>query len=148
MPRVAGFEHESVLVEDVVRYLNPRPDGVYCDCTVGGGGHASRLTGRIIGIDRDPAALAATRARLGEAATLVHGELGDIAGILAQLNVARVDGFLLDLGVSSPQLDHADRGFAFTREGPLDMRMDPTRGATALELVRELDVDALGDVIA
>jgi 16S rRNA (cytosine1402-N4)-methyltransferase len=145
---VAAFEHESVLAEEVIRYLSPRPDGIYCDCTVGGGGHASRLVGRIIGIDRDPAALAATRARLGPQATLVHGEFGDVAGILAELNVPRVDGFVLDLGVSSPQLDHADRGFSFSHDGPLDMRMDPTSGPTALELLHELDVDALGDVIA
>ncbi|HTR50439.1 MAG TPA: 16S rRNA (cytosine(1402)-N(4))-methyltransferase RsmH [Kofleriaceae bacterium] len=145
---MAEFEHESVLVEEVLRYLSPRPDGVYCDCTVGGGGHSARIQGRVIGIDRDPAALAAATARLGSRATLVHGEFGDIARILAELNVPRVDGFVLDLGVSSPQLDHADRGFSFTREGPLDMRMDPTRGPTALELIRELDGDDLGAVIA
>jgi 16S rRNA (cytosine1402-N4)-methyltransferase len=145
---VAAFEHESVLVEEVVRYLSPRSDGVYCDCTVGGAGHSARLSGRIVGIDRDPAALEAARARLGPEATLVHGNFGDVAAILAELNVPRVDGFVLDLGVSSPQLDHANRGFSFSHDGPLDMRMDPTAGPTALDLVRELEADELRDVIS
>jgi len=145
---VAEFVHESVLVDEVVHYISPRQDGIYCDCTAGGGGHLAALgTGRRIGIDRDPAALAAARARLGDGVTLVHGEFGEIAVLLTEMNVPRVDGFVLDLGVSSPQLDQAERGFSFTREGPLDMRMDPTRGQTALELVHELDVDALGEVI-
>ena len=144
------FTHESVLVGEVLQYLSPRNGEVYVDCTVGGAGHASAVAeagGRVLGIDRDPAALAAARARLGESATLVHGELGNVRAILAELGLPRVDGFLLDLGVSSPQLDHADRGFSFGKEGPLDMRMDPTRGATALELMHELDLEALGDVI-
>jgi 16S rRNA (cytosine1402-N4)-methyltransferase len=115
---------------------------------VGGGGHASRLNGRIVGIDRDPAALAAARTCLGERATLVHGEFGDVTRILGALSIPHVDGFVLDLGVSSPQLDQADRGFSFTRDGPLDMRMDPTSGPTALDLVRQLDVEALGDALA
>jgi 16S rRNA (cytosine1402-N4)-methyltransferase len=100
---------------------------------------------RIIGIDRDPTALAAATARLGERATLFHGEFGDIARLL---DGRRVDGFVLDLGVSSPQLDHADRGFSFTKPGPLDMRMDPSRGPTALELMNQLDESALADVLS
>lgn len=145
-----SFEHESVLVGEVLQYLSPQDDKIYVDCTVGGGGHASALVGpgrRVIGIDRDPAALAAARARLGDAAELVHGELGNIREILAKLGIAKVDGFLADLGVSSPQLDHAERGFSFTKPGPLDMRMDPTRGQTALDLLHALDVDALATVI-
>ncbi|HEX5058196.1 MAG TPA: 16S rRNA (cytosine(1402)-N(4))-methyltransferase RsmH [Kofleriaceae bacterium] len=152
------FVHESVLVGEVLEHLSPREDGVYVDCTVGGGGHSSAIPGRLIGIDRDPAALAAAAIRLGvgtetnpgterERITLVHGELGNIRKILADLGVDKVDGFLADLGVSSPQLDHADRGFSFAKEGPLDMRMDPTRGQTALDLLRSIDVDALGTVI-
>jgi 16S rRNA (cytosine1402-N4)-methyltransferase len=145
---VAEFAHESVLVDEVIHYLCPRPDGVYCDGTAGGGGHLAALgVGRRIGIDRDPAALAAARSRLGDSVTLVHGEFADIAGILEKLNVSQLDGLLLDLGVSSPQLDHPERGFSFTRQGPLDMRMDPTCGMTALELICELDVDALGDIL-
>lgn len=144
---MCAFAHESVLVDEVLQYLSPREGGIYVDCTVGGGGHASRMAGRVIGIDRDPAALAAARDRLGDRATLVHGELGDIREILAGLGLTKVDGFLADLGVSSPQLDHAERGFSFAKTGPLDMRMDPTRGPTALDLLRTLDVDALATVI-
>ncbi len=147
-----AFTHASVLVREVLEYLSPRDHEVYIDCTVGGGGHSEAILAasrcRLIGIDRDPAALAATRDRLGDRIELVHGELGEIAGILAGLNLTHVDGFVLDLGVSSPQLDHADRGFSFSHEGPLDMRMDPTRGATALELLRATDVDDLGALIA
>jgi 16S rRNA (cytosine1402-N4)-methyltransferase len=145
---VPGFEHESVLVGEVLQYLSPRDDGIYVDCTLGGAGHASRLSGRLVGIDRDPAALEAARARLGDRGTLVHGELGDIARILSELGIQKVDGLLADLGVSSPQLDQAERGFSFTREGPLDMRMDPTRGATALDLIRDLDAEDLATVIS
>ena len=150
MPRV-GFEHEPVLVAEVIEHLRPRAGGLYVDGTVGGGGHASAILAvpgtRVLGIDRDPAALAAARERLGDRAQLVHGELGDIAPILAAAQISQVDGLLLDLGVSSHQLDVAERGFSFSREGPLDMRMDPTRGQTALELLRDLDVDALGALL-
>jgi 16S rRNA (cytosine1402-N4)-methyltransferase len=153
---VPDFAHESVLVGEVLEYLSPREDGVYVDCTLGGAGHSSAIPGRLIGIDRDPAALAAATVRLGDrvgrtgpgSAQLVHGELGDIKEILANLGIDKVDGFLADLGVSSPQLDHADRGFSFTREGPLDMRMDPTRGPTALDLLQDLDGDSLATVIS
>jgi 16S rRNA (cytosine1402-N4)-methyltransferase len=144
--------HRSVLVREVIEYLSPRNDAVYVDCTVGYGGHSEAILGaaqaRVIGLDRDPAALAATRERLGDRIELVHGELGDITNVLAGLNLTRVDGFVLDLGVSSPQLDVAERGFSFSQEGPLDMRMDPTRGPTALELVRDTEVDDLGALIA
>ena len=148
------FAHASVLLGEVLQYLSPREDGVYVDCTVGGAGHASAIaaalgpTGRLVGIDRDPAALAAARERLGEGVTLVHAELGDVREILAELGIAKVDGFLADLGVSSPQLDRAERGFSFTREGPLDMRMDPTRGHTALELLRTIETDELATIIS
>lgn len=140
--------HESVLVGEVLQYLSPREDGIYVDCTVGGGGHSSAIPGRLIGIDRDPAALAAAKAKLGDRATLVHGELGNIRAILAELGIEKVDGFLADLGVSSPQLDQADRGFSFSRPGPLDMRMDPTRGPTALDLLHSLDAEALTTIIS
>jgi 16S rRNA (cytosine1402-N4)-methyltransferase len=104
----------------------------------------------LIGVDRDPAALAAARAHLAgveDRATLVHGQFSEIAAILADLKIGPVTGLLLDLGVSSPQLDHADRGFSFSRSGPLDMRMDPTRGQTALELIHDTDVETLGELI-
>jgi 16S rRNA (cytosine1402-N4)-methyltransferase len=152
---VPGFDHASVLADEVIELIAPRNDGVYVDGTLGGAGHAAAILERspaatLIGIDRDPTALAAARARLapyGDRARLVHGQYGDIARILRELNVDQVTGIVLDLGVSSPQLDVAERGFSFSREGPLDMRMDPTRGPTALELLRDTDVDALADLI-
>ena len=153
---VTAFAHEPVLAEEVIAHLPLPEGGVYVDGTLGGAGHAAAVldrhpTATLVGIDRDPAALAAARARLGDRAArahLVHGSYGDLAAILGGLGIARVHGILLDLGVSSPQLDTAERGFSFSREGPLDMRMDPTRGPTALELLRELDAGSLREVIA
>ena len=163
----SDFAHESVLLNEVLEQLSPQNDEVYVDCTLGGAGHSSAIlkaapTAHLIGIDRDPAALAAARARLGMAPdqnqtdriTLVHGELGDLRSILADLHRAgrlatpQVHGLLADLGVSSPQLDHADRGFSFSKEGPLDMRMDPTRGPTARDLLVDTDEADLATLIA
>jgi 16S rRNA (cytosine1402-N4)-methyltransferase len=148
---VSAFVHRSVLKAEVLQYLAPRDHEVYIDCTAGGGGHAEAILEaarcRLIGIDRDPAAIAATRARLGDRLELIHGELGEIAAIVSGLKLGHVNGLLLDLGVSSPQLDLAERGFSFTHEGPLDMRMDTTRGPTALDLLRATDIDALGELI-
>ncbi|HEX3760737.1 MAG TPA: 16S rRNA (cytosine(1402)-N(4))-methyltransferase RsmH [Kofleriaceae bacterium] len=152
---VVGFVHAPVLAAEVIDALQPRDHGVYVDGTVGGAGHASRLFGqapaaRLIGIDRDPAALAASREALAGCADrvqLVHGEYGDLPRILAELGTGPVDGILLDLGVSSPQLDVAERGFSFTRPGPLDMRMDPTAGPTALDLLRGRSTDQLADLL-
>jgi len=150
------FAHETVLLEEAVAALQPRPGGLYCDGTLGGGGHAERLLdaaspdGRLVGIDRDPDALAAAGARLarfGDRATLLHGSFGDAKQLLASIGVDAVDGLLVDVGVSSPQLDRADRGFSFRHEGPLDMRMDPTSGETARELCARLSVDDLADLI-
>jgi 16S rRNA (cytosine1402-N4)-methyltransferase len=154
-PAVAGFVHESVLAAEVLDALAPRDHGVYVDGTLGGAGHAAKILTRapaalLIGVDRDPAALAESRKVLApftDRSRLVHGEYGDLADILAAQGVARVDGILLDLGVSSPQLDVAERGFSFTRPGPLDMRMDPTSGPTALDILRETFVDDLADLI-
>jgi 16S rRNA (cytosine1402-N4)-methyltransferase len=152
---VSGFAHASVLAAEVIEHLAHRNDGVYVDGTLGGAGHATALLealpqATLIGIDRDPSALEAARGRLekfGARARLVHGEYADLPAVLRELNIARVDGILLDLGVSSPQLDHAERGFSFAKAGPLDMRMDPTKGRTALDLIRELDPEELADVI-
>ena len=150
------FRHTTVLAEETVRLLAPRSGEIYCDATVGGGGHAERIleasapAGRLVGIDRDPDALAAARARLerfGDRVTLVHGAFGDARKILTGLGMVPVDGFVVDLGVSSPQLDRAERGFSFQREGPLDMRMDPTRGESAAELMARLDVDELKRIL-
>ena len=153
---MTAFEHASVLPAEVLEYLAPRDHGVYVDGTLGGAGHAAALLKRaplasLIGIDRDPSALEAARLRLapfGDRARLVHADYVDIPRVLADLEVPKVDGILLDLGVSSPQLDHAERGFSFTKPGPLDMRMDPTRGQTVLELLHELDERELSRVIS
>ena len=146
-----AFEHVSVLAREVLEHLAPRDNCVYVDGTLGGAGHARALLEAanctLIGIDRDPMALDAARANLegvADRATLVHGQYSEIAEILAG---RQVDGILLDLGVSSPQLDHADRGFSFMKPGPLDMRMDSTRGQTALELIESTDVDSLGEIL-
>jgi 16S rRNA (cytosine1402-N4)-methyltransferase len=153
--RVAAFQHQSVLLDDTVRVLSPRDGEIYCDCTVGGGGHTAAILAaapgcRVIGIDRDLDALAAARERLagyGERLQLVHGAFADLPQILAGLGLQTVNGMIADLGVSSWQIDTAQRGFSFSRTGPLDMRMDPTRGSTALELMTELDVEQLANVI-
>ena len=152
---VIEFAHTSVLSAETLDHLITRDHGVYVDGTLGGAGHASALLARapsatLIGVDRDPAALAASAAVLapfGARAQLVHGEYAELPAILAARGLAHVDGILFDLGVSSPQLDVAERGFSFSRSGPLDMRMDPTRGPTALELLRATPVDALADVL-
>ncbi|MSP62591.1 MAG: 16S rRNA (cytosine(1402)-N(4))-methyltransferase RsmH [Myxococcales bacterium] len=153
---MTDFAHITVLADQAVQLLAPRPGGVYCDATLGGGGHAARVLdasspdGRLIGIDRDPDALAAARERLspyGDRVTLVHGAFGDARAILEQLGALPVDGFLLDLGISSPQIDRAERGFSFSRPGPLDMRMDPTEGETAGELIRRVTTEELGEIL-
>jgi len=153
---VTPFEHRSVLLEEVLSYLEPHPGGIYLDGTLGAGGHSRAILersapdGRVIGVDRDPAALAAARATLAPFAdrvTFVHGRFGEVDRHLADLGIDRIDGFVIDLGVSSPQLDHAERGFSFTREGPLDMRMDPTQGETALELLRDVPGDELSTIL-
>ncbi len=132
--------------------MAPRAGGVYADGTLGGGGHARLILeasgpdGRLVGVDRDPAALAAARetlAAFGDRVTLVHGTFAELPTILAAVGVAQVDGVLVDLGVSSHQFDTAQRGFSFRAPGELDMRMDPTSGETALELVRRVSVEDL-----
>lgn len=153
---MTAFEHVSVLPTEVLEHLAIRDHGVYVDGTLGGAGHATALLERLphatlIGIDRDPTALEAARTRLAHVAErvrLIHADYVDIPRVLAELGIGTVDGILLDLGVSSPQLDHPERGFSFTRPGPLDMRMDPTKGSTALDLLHDLDESGLAEVIA
>ncbi len=139
--------HLSVLADEVIALLAPRPGGVYCDGTLGAGGHTARIleasapSGRVIGCDRDEMALAIAKERLGSAAdrvTFVHGSFEDVDKHLHGLGIESVDGLLLDLGVSSMQLDLRERGFSFMQEGPIDMRMDPSQGETALELIDRL----------
>ena len=140
---MTDFHHVSVLLREAVEGLNVRPDGVYLDGTLGGAGHSAEIarrltTGLLIGVDRDPKALAAAEARLApwrERVRLVHGNFRDLEAILEELGVPAVDGVLLDLGVSSPQLDEAGRGFSYMADAPLDMRMDPGDALTAWEVV-------------
>jgi 16S rRNA (cytosine1402-N4)-methyltransferase len=145
--------HEPVLVTEVLEHLSPRDGEVYVDCTVGLGGHSTAISRaapgcQLIGFDRDEIALQYAREHLGDRAKLLHGELGDVVDNLAAAGLSRVDGLIADLGVSSMQLDTAVRGFSFSKDGPLDMRMDPSRGPTARELLRTLDVEQLGDTIS
>lgn len=139
------FQHTSVLLDETIEYLNVRPEGVYVDGTLGGGGHAfevcSRLTGkgRLIGIDQDEAAIGAASERLrpfGTAAAVVRSNYRQMRDVLSGLGIEQVDGILLDLGVSSYQLDDPGRGFTYREEqAPLDMRMDQRQGRTAAEIV-------------
>jgi 16S rRNA (cytosine1402-N4)-methyltransferase len=151
-----GSGHLSVLLEEAMAWLAPKAGGRYCDATLGAGGHAfavlerSSPDGRVIGLDRDPAALATAGARLesfGERVSLVHARFSEARAVLERLGMFPVDGFLVDLGVSSPQLDRPERGFSFRTDGPLDMRMDPTTGETAAELLRRVDEDELTQII-
>jgi len=150
------FRHTPVLLNEVVAGLAPRTGGRYVDGTLGGGGHAlailaaSSPAGRLLGIDADPSALAAAAARLaiyGERSTLVHGNFRDLARLARECDFAPIDGLLLDLGVSSHQLDTPERGFSFANDAPLDMRLDPTRGMTAADLLNETPERELADLI-
>jgi 16S rRNA (cytosine1402-N4)-methyltransferase len=154
--QVDGSGHLSVLLEEAMAWLAPKPGGRYCDATLGAGGHAfailerSSPDGRVIGLDRDPAALASAGERLesfGERVSLVHARFSQAHAVLERLGMIPVDGFLVDLGVSSPQLDRPERGFSFRTDGPLDMRMDPTTGETAAELLRRVDEGELTRII-
>ena len=137
------FSHKSVLLREAVDALNIRPDGIYVDGTLGGAGHAREIcgrltTGRLIGIDRDETALKAASERLAEfggRAVLVHGNFENLKEILKSQGVSGADGMLFDLGVSSPQLDDAGRGFSYMADAPLDMRMDRSDTLTAYTVV-------------
>ncbi|MDO5140126.1 MAG: 16S rRNA (cytosine(1402)-N(4))-methyltransferase RsmH [Eubacteriales bacterium] len=140
------FEHIPVLLNEVLEGLNIRPDGIYADGTLGGGGHsfeiASRLTGggRLIGIDRDENAVRAAGSRLacfGDRVTIVRGNYLNTAQILRDIGVDAIDGMLLDLGVSSHQFDDAERGFSYRNDAPLDMRMDRRDSISAYTVVNE-----------
>ncbi|HEY8087745.1 MAG TPA: 16S rRNA (cytosine(1402)-N(4))-methyltransferase RsmH [Polyangiaceae bacterium] len=152
---VKRFEHTTVMRDEVVRAVAPRAGGTYVDVTLGGAGHTVALLeaepkARIVGLDRDPAAIAAAEEVLGPVAdrvVLVRAPFSRLREELEAAGVTRVDGLVADLGVSSPQLDEAERGMSFRREGPLDMRMDPENGETALELIDRLSDDELADVI-
>ena len=140
---MSEFYHVSVLLDECIQALNIKPDGIYVDGTLGGAGHSSQIaarltTGRLIGIDRDPKALKAASERLAPYAdrvTLVHSNFSQLDEVLENLGIEGVDGILLDLGVSSPQLDEAERGFSYMADAPLDMRMNSEDSLTAHEVV-------------
>ncbi len=147
--------HVSVLLHECIENLRIKPDGIYLDGTLGLGGHsaaiAARLdTGRLIGIDRDETALERAQRRLAPYAgrlTLVHGNFADAAAILDRLGIEAVDGMLFDLGVSSPQLDEAQRGFSYRLDAPLDMRMDESEALRARDVVNTWDAQQLERIL-
>lgn len=148
-------QHESVLGREVVNGLNLRGESLIVDGTLGDGGHSelilkSTVDVRVLGIDRDIEAIERAEKRLAsfrDRVTLVHGNFSDIKTILKKISVKNVDGLLLDLGVSSPQLDSAERGFSFMRNGPLDMRMDSSQKTTAADLLAGLSDEKLISII-
>lgn len=152
---MSEFIHRPVLLDECIQSLAIRPEGIYVDGTLGRGGHsgeiARRLTsGRLIAIDRDQAALDAAQVRLAdcmERVTLVHGNFRQMPEILKQLEVPAVDGILLDLGVSSPQLDDPERGFSYQKDAPLDMRMDRSQPLTAAMVVNQWPEAQLREVL-
>lgn len=150
-----SFSHLSVLPDEVLAFLAPTSGGIFLDGTVGGGGHArlileaSAPDGRLIGLDRDPSALrkaAEVLAPYGDRVVLRHRNFSDAAEVLGELGIAGLDGMLLDLGVSSHQLDETSRGFSFRGEAPLDMRMDPTGGQTAADVLNAAAAEELAHI--
>ncbi len=140
------FEHKSVLLEETIKGLNIKPDGIYVDGTLGGGGHAYEVCrrlndkGRFIGIDQDAAAIEAAGARLsdfGEKVTIIRSNYCNMKSELQKIGIDKVDGIVLDLGVSSYQLDTAERGFSYREDAPLDMRMDTRQTLTARDIVND-----------
>lgn len=153
---VPSAYHEPVLLKEVLESLSLKPGGIYVDGTLGGGGHAGGILGAtspdgvLVGIDRDDDALAESRRVLepfGRRAILVKGNYADLGNILAGLGIDRVDGIVLDLGVSSHQLEAAERGFSFSKPAPLDMRMDREAGASARDLVNRADARELERIL-
>ncbi len=150
-----GFAHVSVMLDEIVEVLSEVPDGIVVDATLGGAGHAAALLAAhggisILGLDRDEMALSAAGARLaehGERVALRHTRFDGLAEAVQSLGADRVSGALFDLGVSSPQLDLADRGFSFRNDGPLDMRMDRSQGRTAADLINTSDERALTGIL-
>lgn len=150
------YAHLPVLIEQVIEFLDPHPNGIYVDCTLGGAGHALKIlersspTGRLIGIDRDGEAIEEAYIRLKpyEArTTLIHGNFSDLRDILRELNISKVEGIVMDLGVSYQQLIDEKRGFSFQSEGPLDMRMDRTQRKTASQLINTLSREELEGIL-
>lgn len=148
------FLHLSVLLDESINGLALKPNGIYIDGTFGRGGHSREILrrlgadGRLFSIDRDPSAIAEAQKIDDPRFTIIHGPFSDIEAYAETHDlVGRVDGILLDLGVSSPQLDDPERGFSFMRDGPLDMRMDPTSGMSAAEWLAQADADDIAWVL-
>ena len=152
---MSEFHHVSVLLEECIEGLNIKPDGIYVDGTLGGAGHSSRIaekltTGRLIGIDRDPVALKAAGERLapfGDRVALVHSNFSEMDSALESLGITGVDGILLDLGVSSPQLDDGQRGFSYMVDAPLDMRMNGQDSLDAKQIVNHWSYEELKQIL-
>ena len=149
------FRHEPVMLSEVLQWMDVRPNGVYCDGTLGGGGHSEAIlkasggTARLYGIDRDEIAIKAASERLKgySGFSAIRGNFHDAQKLLKAACAGPLDGVLLDLGVSSPQLDNAARGFSYHMDAPLDMRMDQSRGMTAAELLNTADERDLTEII-
>jgi 16S rRNA (cytosine1402-N4)-methyltransferase len=145
--------HITVLLNEAVEALALQDSGIYVDCTWGRGGHSRQILeqlgsgGRLIALDRDPAAVELAQQVADPRFTIVHSSFSELKPVLEELGITQVDGILLDLGVSSPQLDEALRGFSFRQSGPLDMRMDTSRGISAREWVAQADQDEIARVI-
>ncbi len=152
---MSEFHHVSVLLEECIEGLNIKPDGIYVDGTLGGAGHSSRIaalltTGRLVGIDRDPIALKAAGERLApfeDRVSLVHANFSEIDNALTSLGISCVDGILLDLGVSSPQLDDGERGFSYMVDAPLDMRMNNADAQDAHQIVNSWSYEELKRIL-
>ncbi len=149
------FSHVSVLLNESIDELNIKEDGIYVDGTLGGGGHSLEIvkrltTGRLIGIDQDKNAIAAAKKRLEDhldKVTFVRDNFSNIANILEELEIDGIDGMIMDLGVSSHQLDEAERGFSYMHDAPLDMRMDDRKAFSAYNVVNEYSAEELTDII-
>ena len=148
-----GLAHTTVLLNEAVAALEIKPDGIYVDGTFGRGGHSARIlerlgaSGKLIAMDKDPAAVAVGKQWRDARFQMVHRSFVQMATVLRELGVKQVDGILLDLGVSSPQLDEAARGFSFRFDAPLDMRMDVSSGMTAAQWLATVEESLLGEVI-
>ncbi|ATA26699.1 16S rRNA (cytosine(1402)-N(4))-methyltransferase [Brenneria goodwinii] len=149
-----NYKHTTVLLDEAVNGLNIRSNGIYIDGTFGRGGHSRLILsqlgpeGRLLAIDRDPQAIEAAKSIDDPRFSIIHGPFSALADYMAERDLTgRIDGVLLDLGVSSPQLDDPERGFSFMRDGPLDMRMDPTRGVSAAEWLMNAEAEDIAWVL-